>query len=124
MLTDELLHGPHGPQTTITGWRAQGEMMKEKEKKNNYEKLQKDISEEIGYLVRALRSEIDWLAQYSETKISTCTDHWDLRYLVELRDQLEKTKREWIRQNCFLADVEGRASFLLDGVIEESDCCY
>ena len=95
-----------------------------KEKKNNYEKLQKDVSEEIGYLVKVLKAEADWLDQHSQAKIRTCSDHCDLRNLVELRDQLEKTKRELLRQNYFLADVEGQTSFLLDGVIEENDCCY
>ncbi|AFM26085.1 hypothetical protein Desti_3433 [Desulfomonile tiedjei DSM 6799] len=98
--------------------------MKEKEKKNNYEKLQKDVSEEIGYLVKVLKAETDWLEQHCQTKISTCSDRWDLRNLVKLRDQLDRTKRELLRQDYFLADVEGQTSFLLDGVIEDDDYCY
>ncbi len=95
-----------------------------KEKKNNYEKLQKDVSEEIGFLMKVLKAEIEWLEQHSQTKISTCTSPKDIRDLVELRDYLDRMTRALRRQNYFLADVEGGVPYLLDGVIEEHDCCY
>ncbi len=104
-----------------------------KEKRNIYEKLQKDVSEEIDYLVKVLKAETEWLEQHSQTKISTCTsprdirdlvELRDIRDLVELRDYLDRMTRGLRRQNYFLADVEGGLPYLLDGVIEEVDDAY
>jgi hypothetical protein len=89
-------------------------MMKEKEK-NNYEKMQKDVAEEIGYLVKVLKTEMEWLEQHSQTKISTCSSRWELRDLVKLKDYLDIPRRELRRQNYFLGDIEGQVSYLLDG---------
>jgi hypothetical protein len=122
ILTDELLHALHGPQTTITAGTAYGEMMKEKGKeKNNYEKLQNDVAEEIGHLMKVLKTEIEWLEQQSKTKISTCSTRWELRDLLKLKDYLDRTKRELRRQNYFLGDIEGRVSYLLDGTEVDYD---
>ncbi len=96
--------------------------MKEKGKeKNNYEKLQNDVAEEIGYLVKVLKTEIEWLEQHSQTKISTCSTTWDLRNLVKLKDYLDRTRRELRRQNYFLGDIEGEVSYLLDGTRVDYD---
>lgn len=94
---------------------------KGKEKKNSYEKLQEDVSEEIGYLVKVLKAEIEWLEQHSQTKISSCSTSGELRDLVKLKDYLDRTRRELRRQNYFLGDIEGRVSYLLDGTEVDYD---
>ncbi len=67
MLIDELRHARHGLKTENCGWTAQGE--KRREKKDNLEKLQKDVSREIGYCMNALHAEIEWLEQHGKAKI-------------------------------------------------------
>ena len=96
--------------------------MKEKGKeKNNYEKLQNDVAEEIGYLMKVLKTEIEWLEQHSKKQISTCSTSGELRDLVKLKDYLDRTKRELRRQNYFLGDIGGEASYLLDGTEMDYD---
>jgi len=87
--------------------------------KHPYQKLQKDVSEEIGHHVKVLKTEIEWLEQHSEAKIRACTTQRDLLNLVYLRNHLEETARKMRMQNYFHTEEEGEITCLLYGDVED-----
>jgi hypothetical protein len=84
-----------------------------------YPKLYKDVSDEIVHLTGEIKYEIQWLEQHCQKIIGACESEGDLRALVELRNNLEKTRNELRRESYSLSDSLGCVRYLLGEMSSE-----
>jgi hypothetical protein len=68
-----------------------------------YQKLHKDVSDEIVHLTVEIKYEIQWLEEHCQKAIEKCESEWHLHSLVELRNRLQKTRNELRRQSYSLS---------------------
>jgi hypothetical protein len=68
---------------------------------HDYPKLQANLSDEIRYFIKEIKSEIDWLDRYCEDEMGKCKSTEDLSNLSRLKEYLRIIKHD-MRRNSYV----------------------
>ena len=68
---------------------------------HDYPKLQANLSDEIRYFIKEIKSELDWLDRYCENEIGKCKSTEDLSHLSLLKEYLRIIQHD-MRQNSYV----------------------
>jgi hypothetical protein len=90
---------------------------------DHFQKLYKDISDEIVHLTEELEYEVQWLEQHCQKIIANCESEWHLCSLVELRNSLEKTRNE-LRRESYSLLYGSKCTKYFYGEISEDELIY
>ncbi len=68
---------------------------------HDYPKLQANLSDEIRYFIKEIKSKIDWLDRHCEDEIGKCKSTEDLSSLSRLKAYLRMIKQD-MRHNSYV----------------------